>query len=187
MLNRLATATQKLSPDLRRIINNTSWLVADKVLRMGISLFVGVWVARYLGPEQFGLYNYAIAFVSLFSTFSALGLNQIIVRNIVLEPSYKDETLGTAFIIKLIGGIAILPLAVGTVAFLRPEENLPQWLVGIAALGMIFRAFEVVDFWFQSQTQSKYSVLAQNAAFILANLVKVVLLQMKAPLIIWGC
>ena len=55
---------------LQSIISNTAWLVADKVLRMGVGLVVGVWIARYLGPAQFGLWNFAIAFAALFGAFA---------------------------------------------------------------------------------------------------------------------
>ena len=70
-------------PDLRRVVSNVGWLFFDKILRMGVGLFVGVWVARYLGPEQFGLFSFAIALVSLFGAFVVLGLPSIVVRDIV--------------------------------------------------------------------------------------------------------
>ena len=35
----------------------------EQVLRMAVSLFVGIYVARYLGPERFGLLSYALSFV----------------------------------------------------------------------------------------------------------------------------
>ncbi|MGA7953907.1 MAG: oligosaccharide flippase family protein, partial [Gloeobacterales cyanobacterium] len=94
--------------NLKKALTNVSWLFGDRILRMGVGLFVGVWVARYLGPEKFGLFNYASAFVALFSTFATLGLDSIVVRDLIQDPSGKNETLGTAFILKLIGGILVL-------------------------------------------------------------------------------
>lgn len=88
---------------LQKILANTGWLFIDKTIRMGVGLLVGVWVARYLGPEQFGIYSYALSFTALFSTFATLGLDGIVVRNIVRDPSFKDEILGTAFVLKLLG------------------------------------------------------------------------------------
>jgi PST family polysaccharide transporter len=174
---------QKFSPSLRKIISNTSWLLADRILRMSLGLFVGVWVARYLGPEQFGLFNYAIAFAGLFSTFATLGLNSIVVRDIIREPSCKNETLGTTFALKLVSGIATLLLAIGTISILRPKDNLTHWLVTITAVGLIFQAFDTIDLWFQAQVQSKYTVFAKTTAYLLISLVKIALIQMKAPLI----
>lgn len=183
MFNKLAAKSQRISPGLRKIISNTSWLFVDRILRMGVGLFVGIWVARYLGPEQFGLYNYAVAFVSLFSAFTTLGLDGIVVRDIVRDPACKDETLGSAFVLKLIGGTATLLLTLGTISLLRPDDGLTRWLVGITAAGLIFQAFDTIDLWFQSQVQSKYTVYAKNAVFMLITLVKIALINIQAPLI----
>jgi PST family polysaccharide transporter len=183
MRNKLTTVRQKLSPGLRKIIKNIGWLFADRILRMGVGFLVGAWVARYLGPQQFGLYNYAIAFVSLFSALATLGLDQIVVRNIVREPSCKDETLGTTFVLKLIGGIVTLFLTLGIIHLLRPDDSLTRWLVGITATGMIFQAFDTIDLWFQFQVDSKYTVVAKNTAFIIITFIRIVLIQTKAPLI----
>ncbi|TLD42264.1 MAG: Membrane protein [Candidatus Jettenia ecosi] len=169
--------------NLQNILANTGWLFIDKILRMGVGLFVGVWIARYLGPEQFGLYSYVIAFVSLFGAFATLGLDGIVVRDIVRYPSCKNEILGTAFILKLIGGIVTFLLIIGTIFFLHHHDDLIHWLAGIIAFGMIFQAFDTIDFWFQSQVQSKYTVYAKNAAFLLIALLKVVLIFIRAPLI----
>lgn len=153
---------------------------------MGVGLFVGVWVARYLGPEQFGLYSYALAFVSLFGAFATLGLDGIVVRDIVRNPACKDETLGTAFVLKLIGGSLTFLLVIIAISLLRPHDRLTHWLVGITAVGMIFQAFDTIDFWFQSQVKSKYTVYAKNTAFLLITLVKIVLVLVTAPLIVFA-
>jgi PST family polysaccharide transporter len=169
--------------NLLRILNNTSWLFADRILRMGVGLFVGVWIARYLGPEQFGIYNYAIAFVALFGALATLGLDGIVVRDIVRSPSSKGEILGTAFMLKLCGGILTLLFTLGSIYFLRPNDSLTRWLVGIIAAGTIFQAFDTIDFWFQSQIQSKFTVYAKNAAFLLITFIKLALIITKAQLI----
>ncbi|MDZ4876218.1 MAG: hypothetical protein CLLPBCKN_005638 [Chroococcidiopsis cubana SAG 39.79] len=187
MFKSIVSIRERFSPQLRKVAVNTSWLFADRILRMGVGLFVGVWVARYLGPEQYGLYNYAIAFVSLFSAFATLGLDSIVVRDLVRYPACRDEILGTTFVLKLIGGLFTLLLTVGIISLLRPNETLTHWLVGITAVGTLFQAFDAIDFWFQSQTQSKYTVYAKSTAFLLITVVKVILIWMQAPLIAFAC
>lgn len=169
--------------NLQRIIGNTGWLFADKIVRMGAGLLVGVWVARYLGPAQFGLFNYSLAFVALFSIIANLGLDSIVVRDLVHDPTRRDETLGTAFTLKLVVGAATFVLTLGAIWLLRPDEGATRWLVGIIAAGTIFQAFDTVDFWFQAQVRSKYTVYARNAAFLAATLIKVVLILLHAPLV----
>ncbi len=168
---------------LQKTISNTGWLFADKVIRIGVGLFVSVWIARYLGPEQFGILSYAIAFVALFSAFATLGLDGIVIRNIVRDPSCKEETLGTAFVLKFFGGIVTLLLTLVTIFVIRPDDSLTHWLVGIIAAGIVFQAFDTIDLWFQSQVKSKYTVYAKNTAFLVMSMVKVVLILNRAPLI----
>ena len=173
----------KSSDKLRGIIANTGWLFADRILRMGVGLFVGVWVARYLGVQQFGVFNYATAFVALFSTLSTLGLDAIVVRSIVREPEKRAEILGTAFWLKLFGGVAALVLAVSSIIVVRHDDQLTISLVAILSSVGIFQAFDTIDLWFQSQVQSKYTVIAKNTAFVITALVKVALISFHAPLI----
>lgn len=173
----------KSSDKLRKIIANTGWLFADRILRMGLGLFVGVWVARYLGVQQFGVFNYATAFVALFSTLSTLGLDAIVVRSIVREPEKRAEILGTAFWLKLFGGVTAIILAVSSIIAVRHDDQLTISLVAILSSVGIFQAFDTIDLWFQSQVQSKYTVIAKNTAFVITALVKVALISFHAPLI----
>ncbi|MEG3924093.1 flippase [Microcoleus sp. D3_18a_C4] len=183
MLDKLAGIGQKLGPGLRQVLSNIAWLFTDQILQMGLGLFVGLWVARYLGPTQFGLLNYAIAFVSLFSSVATMGLGTLVVRNIARDPECKNETLGTAFGMQFTGGCITLLLTVTVIGLLKPNDTLTRWLVGIIAAGTIFNAFEAINFWFQSQIQSKYTVLAKNSVCFLVAAVRIGLVTIKAPLL----
>jgi len=168
---------------LQKAISNTGWQFADNIMRMGVGLFVGVWVARYLGPDKFGLFNYALAFVFLFSPLATLGLDEIVVRNIVRDPARKNENLGTAFVLKLMGGAASFVAATAAVFVLRPADSPSHWLVGIIAAGAIFQSFNIIEFWFHSQIQAKYAVFARITAFLISSIIKIGLIIAKAPLV----
>lgn len=183
MFKPIETISQRFSPKLRKVAVNTSWLFADRILRMGIGLVVGVWVARYLGPEQFGLYNYAIAFVALLTPFATLGLEQIVIREFVRGSSSQDEILGTTFFLKLAGGIVTLVLATIAISLVRSGDRLSGCLVGILSAGTIFQAFDTIDLQFQWQIQSKYTVIAKNTVFIIITFVKLSLIQLAAPIV----
>jgi len=168
---------------LQKAIKNTGWLFADQIVRMGVGLFVGVWVARYLGPEQYGLFSYAVAFAALFSSIATLGLNDIATRNIIRDSSKANEIIGTAFLLKVISGIAVTVLTIGAITIVRPHDGLTHWLVGIIAAGTVFQAFDVIDIWFESQVQSRYVVYAKNGAFLAISVIKIILILMSMPLI----
>jgi PST family polysaccharide transporter len=169
--------------NVQAVLGNIGWLFIDKILRMGVGFFVGAWVIRYLGPERYGALNFSIAFVALFSVVATLGLEGIVVRDIVHDPSCRDETLASAFALKLIGGGICMVLAVTAITFIRPAEPLYWWLVGIAAASTIFQSLDVIDYSYQAEVRSIYTVYARNAAFLLVVLLKITLILVGAPLI----
>ena len=182
-MGKITHLINKLSPTLKKIIGNTGWLFFDKVFRMGVGILVWVWIARYLGPDKFGLLNYAIAFVALLTPIATLGLDNLVIREIVKNKNARYEILGSAFAMRFVGGILTVLLAIGLIAIIRPGEILTLWLVGIIAAGTIFQSFDVIDFWFQSEVKSKFTVMAKNSAFTISAIVKVILIKTQAPLI----
>lgn len=168
---------------LQRVINNSGWMFFDKIFRMGVGFLVAVWVTRYLGPEKFGLLSYAIAFVSLFAAVANLGLYGIVVRDIVRYPEAREEIIGTALFLKCIGGFLCLLLALTVIFLVRRGDSQVHWLVGIIAAGMIFQSFDVFDFWFQSQLQSKYTSFANIPAFVTMIIVRMALILSGGSLV----
>ncbi|MFH7244820.1 MAG: flippase [Spirulina sp.] len=183
MLKKIRKIKVILSLNQKKVFSNLGWLFADRFLQMGTALFIGLWTARYLGPEQFGSLNYAISFAALFGIIVNLGLDSIVVRDIVRFPDLKLEILGTAFILQIVGGIASIPIIVGLNQVMRPNDPLMQWLVLIASISGTFNAFNIISFWFQSQIDSKYTVFVKNGAYLFTAAVRLVLIAIQAPLI----
>lgn len=171
------------SESFRKITTNIFWLALDKLIRFGVGLFVGVWVARYLGPQEYGQWNYAIAFAALFGAFANLGLDAIVIREIVRNTRPTNQLLGTAFYLKLFSGCFAMILATALAVFLKKAGDNTSMLVFLSSLGFLFQSFGVIDFYFQSQITSKFSVYAQNLAFIIVAVAKIVLLCSSGTLI----
>jgi PST family polysaccharide transporter len=64
-------------------IHNFGWIFSEKIIRGVLGVLVGAWVARYLGPSEFGELSYAIAFITIFQAIANLGLDGIVVREVV--------------------------------------------------------------------------------------------------------
>lgn len=173
----------RIGSTLRGIIINAGWLFVLRVGRILFALFVGVWVARYLGPAQFGDFSFALAFVALFVPLTTLGLEGIVVRDLVREPAARDEILGTSFLLRLIGGVLSVALILVVIAVIRAEDALVRTLTGIVAIGIVFQSFNTIDILFQSRVESKYTVYARFVALVLANAAKIVLIMRRSPLV----
>jgi len=154
------------------IFRNLSWLFFDKVIRTVLLLLVGIWIARYLGPSDFGVLSYALAYTALFSVFIRLGLDQILVREIVKKEKLTNYFLGTAFVLKLVGGLlAIIFVALSLV--LVSLDPLSKAVILIISAGFVFQSLDVIDYFFQSKILSKYVVVARNSALILTSALKI--------------
>ena len=172
---------ERIGPGLRRILGNVGWLMVDRIVRMGMGLFVGVWVARYLGPDGFGSLNFSIAFVALFGTLSTLGLEAIVVREILHNPEETNEILGTTLTLRLACSILVAGLSIVVIRLTQPHDHKAVLMVSILSLTLVFQALDTIDSYFQSQVKSKITVWAKNGAFLLFAAVRVVFIYAKAP------
>ncbi len=165
-----------------KYFKNTSWLLAEKILRIITGLFIGIWVARYLGPEQFGIYSYAQSFVSLFAVIATFGLDGIVVREILKDERKIGEIIGSSFYLKLFGAFLVLMFLAVAVNF-TSNDNQTNLLVFIIASSTIFQSFNVVDFYFQAKVKSKYIVKANIISLFISSVVKIILILYEAPLV----
>ncbi len=171
------------SDGARDVIGNTAWFMGDRIVRMGVGLLVGVWLARYLGPSLYGEFNYAYAFAMMFAPVAMLGLDEIGIRELVKNPLNRDGILGTAFFLMLLGGLVVFLLATGAIFLIRPGDTLAQWLVAVMTVGTIFQAFIAIEFWFESRLEWRFAVFSKLTAFLAVSVIKIVLILIKAPLL----
>jgi O-antigen/teichoic acid export membrane protein len=171
------------SPHLRKAAGNTGWLLFDRVLRMLIGVTVGAWVARYLGPTQFGELAYIIAFIAFFQVIAGLEADGFIVRDIARDHGDTAAILGTSLRLRIVSGIICWLAAVTLMYLLHPNDRQLCLLAAIVGAMLVFQASDTIDLWFLSQSQSKRTVLAKLISYLFSNGIRVFLLLNKAPLI----
>ncbi len=169
--------------NLQKILANSSWLFIDRIVRLGFGLFISIWIARYFGPSQFGLLNYSLSVVAIFSSIAGLGLSGIIVRDLVREPQSANTTIGTSFSMLLVSGILSFSLLILFISITRPSDTILKIMVIILGLTIILKVTDVVKFWFESQIKSKYIVIVENSTFLIFAAVKVFLVLNESSIL----
>jgi len=167
-----------------KYVKNTGWLMIARVGSLGIKILVGFAVARYLSPKQFGIFNYPMALATFFIAAAALGVDGFVTRELLRTPERKNALLGTAFILKLAGGFAILPLiyaAYYIISHAKPLDT-PLSYVMIVSLAGISQSFNIIDSYFQSRSQGKYIMMVQIAGNIVSAAIKLILIFCAASL-----
>lgn len=179
---RIANPTSLLSPRLLKYFENASWLIFEKGFTLIVGMAVGIYVARYLQPEGFGLLNYAISFVSIFSAFSTLGIDQIIVRELAKSDARKNELLGTGFLLKFAGSVFLFVL-MGFVLLFMEHDRITNTLIIIIAGAELLKGFEVVNYFFQAKVLSKHVIQVQLLINFAMSITKIGMVFIRAPLI----
>ena len=159
-----------------RVTVNAVWLIAGKMAHMLLSFLIGLLTARYLGPDNFGLINYAGAYGTFFAALCTLGINSIIVKNFIDHPEEEGKTIGTTLILRGVSSLLSALLIVGIVAIIDRGEPLTLAVVALYSIGLIFQIFDTLNYWFQARLQSKYYAMATLGSFILVSIYKVLLL-----------
>jgi PST family polysaccharide transporter len=153
-------------PGVRKAVENTAWLTAERLVRLGVGFFVGVWVARFLGPDRFGLFNYALAFAALVGAGANLGTDGVVVRELVKRPERADAIMATATGLRLCGAAGAAALTAVAAAAVHRAEPMTLALVLVFAAATLFKPFDVVDLWAQARTEMRAVIWARNGAFL---------------------
>jgi PST family polysaccharide transporter len=166
----------------RLVIVNSAWLMADRVVRLGLGLIVWVWLARHFGPATFGVWNYAIAFAAMFSALGLMGMEGVVVRELLRDGVDTGAILGTTLGLRVSAAMLAAIAAVLTVHWLRAGEWLPVLLVALNAAVFVLQTAQVLDLHFQARMHSRPSVVAMNIAFLVTTVGRLALLAWDAPI-----
>ncbi len=180
--DKIETKINFSSSSFKRYFANTSWLFFERIFRILISFVVIIYVVRYLGPKDFGLYSYVISFMWLFASISTLGLEAITVREIIKQPDRKDEIIGTVFTLRLWGSISAA-LMIAVTLLIIGEELYTSILIIVASAAFIFQSFSAIEYYFRAVVKAKYNAYALLASVIFSSALKIILILLKAPLI----
>jgi O-antigen/teichoic acid export membrane protein len=170
-------------PGVKKILANSSWMASEQIIRMLVGLFVGVWIARQLGPYQFGELSFATAFSSLFGIIATLGLNRIVVRELVKnaeDQNYAEILINSVIGVRLCAALFMFLLCT-LIAWLAEQGN--YILVGIISAGFLFSSFDCIDLFFQSRVEARVTMVARTVAFASITIIKIILLLFNASLI----
>jgi O-antigen/teichoic acid export membrane protein len=161
---------------MNKVAQNAIWIIACKIAQSLLSFVIGMLSARYLGPSNYGLINYAASLVGFFAPIASLGFGDVLVREIVDAPNREGEKLGTAMLLSALSGVACVVGVITFAAVANPNEPTTVLVCAIYSLKLILQNFNLINYWFQAKLLSKYSSLISLAAYVLISGYRVFLL-----------
>jgi O-antigen/teichoic acid export membrane protein len=168
-------------PGVRRYVANSGWLMLEQALRAGLNIVVGVYVARYLGPEQYGVFNYIVAIALLGAVAARLGLDGILLRELIARPEENGRDLGAVFWTMNAGavGASILVLLV-LASGLTNQGSI--WFTVLVLPIILVQPLCVVDFYCQSKVRAMVPAICRIIVMIASAILKVVAIAYGADL-----
>lgn len=166
---------------IKRIRNNpesqnAEWLIWGRIFQMAISFVVSIFTTRYLGPANFGLINYADAYIAFFTSLCTLGINSVIIKKFFDEPDNVGTIIGSTLGLRLISSFLSMLMIDAIVSFVDRGENVTISVVVLCSISLLFKSFDTINYWFQAQYKSKITAIATLIAYIITLLYKIVLL-----------
>lgn len=171
----------KLQGNKRKVASNVVWAMTGKIVNMAGALLVGILVARYLGPSQYGLMNYIISYVTLFTVISSFGMDNIEIRELAKANGDEKYILGTCFGIRCGFSIIAYILISLSLFFFKADRYTTIMILTYSSV-LFMQNFNIIRNYFFSIVENRYVVQTEISRTILGAIIKVVLLLMKAPL-----
>ncbi|WP_223533123.1 flippase [Pseudomonas sp. BF-R-30] len=166
---------------VQRYFFNSSWMLAEQILRILSGVFVGIYIARYLGPEQFGMLTYVLAISTFILCVARLGMDAVLIKELVNTPEKNKELMGTAFWLMMLAALTCYIVAALGIS-LTDEINSVKIYAYIVSASTFFTSFLVVDYFFQSQIKAKYSAICKTLALLCMSIAKLALIFSDAEI-----
>lgn len=169
---------------VKKELSNASWMIGARIIQMMFSFFISILTARYLGPDNYGLVNYGMAYVGFFTALCTLGINSIIVKELVSKPKEEGTIMGTTIFLRFFSSVLSVVLIYVVVFFIDYGEQLTQKVVFLCSLSLIFQVFDTINYWFQSKYLAKVTSLSTLGAYVIVSVYKMYLL-MTGKGVVW--
>ncbi len=167
----------------RQILRNSFWLMTEQGLRVAAGVIIAALVARYLGPDNFGLINYALSIVAFLGGGVALGLDTIVIRELTVAPGERARTLGTALILRIAAGVVAAAAAPLLVLLLQPGDGVALVLTAIIGLTLPLQAIDTLELPFHAALKSRTAVAGRSLGVVGTLVARALLLVVRADLV----
>lgn len=163
----------------KKIFKNASWIVGCKILQSVIALIINMMSARYLGPSNYGLLNYASSIITFLVPLAQLGLRNIMVEEIVSHPEREGKTLGTSLVMSVTASLFCILGCLVFVVTVNSDEADTIIVCALYGISLIFQMTEMIQYWYQAKLLSKYTAVTSLIAYVLVAIYKVLLLILE--------
>lgn len=159
-----------------RTLNNAMWIIGCRVIQAFLNLLITMFTARFLGPSNFGLINYAMSLVAFVTPVMQMGLTSIIVQELILNPQKEGKILGSSITSCMISAALSTVGVMSFVSVANFGETETIIVCGLYCLTLFAQALEIILYWFQAHLLSRYSSVVSLGCYLIVAAYKFYLL-----------
>lgn len=148
-------------------------MIGSKILQLFIGLVVTSWTARFLGPSNLGTIEYVSSFITFFSCFATLGLEDVIIKELIQYKEREHEVLGSSIILRIFASIACSVVIIILIYLMNPGNVIMIGIAVILSFSLVFNSFEMIRFWYQSKLEAKTSSIIQTLVYIIVSIYRI--------------
>ncbi len=156
-----------------RILKSGGWLIGKQLVMMLNTLVLGVLIARHLGPEGFGVLNYAVSLVALVAPLTTLGLRNLSLREYKLHSDETDKILGTVTVMRLCGTLLSIAVVFAVAARFPIDHQYIAILCTILAGAALFRSVDTIQEYFIAEQNPRPFVIYSVCILLSFSLIKI--------------
>jgi O-antigen/teichoic acid export membrane protein len=136
------------------IVRNTTIFFVAQVASYLLTLIYYIYMARYLGPDNFGILSFGLSLIGIFGIFTDLGLNTLMTREIARDKFKASKYFSNIISIKLLLALIIFTSSF-LICFFYSGETI--YVILILVLSLVFTTFSNSFYsLFQAYEKLKY-------------------------------
>ncbi len=159
-----------------KVAKNAAWIIGCRIAQAVFALVINILQARELEPDGFGLLNYAISIGAFMLPIVRLGIENVLVSEIIRHPEEEGKIMGTSLLLTFLSSLLCIGGVAAFVAAANPGEPETLIVCVLYSLLLIAQSLDLVQYWFQAKYMSKYTSLTVLGAYLVITAYKIFLL-----------
>jgi O-antigen/teichoic acid export membrane protein len=170
---------------VKRYIQNSVWLLLEKITKLAVAFVLIGLVANLLGPADFGVLSLGLSVATIIWAIGNLGLDQLLIKEFTQQKYSDSELLSTAVICRL-AACALIVLPCFVVIYQASALSAEHKLAYAITIGsVLFYNFNSYQALYQAKSQSSHVAVIGLSSLCVSSLVKIVLLWNEAGLLLF--
>ncbi|WP_419698751.1 flippase [Mucilaginibacter sp. NFX135] len=165
-----------------KLFENSGWLLIDKLSKLFPGIIIMALIGRHLGPEEFGIWNYALALTTIIGSVAILGMDKLAVKEIINNEQRQGTIVTTVILMRIGAGMICMAISISIVLLSRQHQQIYLYCTIFSALIIILQSFDVLDYFYQAKNDVKRVIIPKVAVFITFCVVKLVIIFLKGTL-----